>query len=59
MAWDCNEDKNVTYLDVSILVADYFESGYLPGEISADIIEDGIVNYLDVSSLVSHYGESY
>lgn len=58
-AWDCDENRFVNYLDVSIVVSNYGTSGYLPGEIPADIVENGIVNYLDISSLVSHYGESY
>jgi len=58
-AWDCNEDKTIDYLDASILVSNYGGSGYLPGEISSDIVEDGTINYLDGSLLVTHYGESY
>jgi hypothetical protein len=58
-AWDCNEDRNVNYLDVSIVMASYLITDRQPGEIPADIVEDGAVNYLDISSVTSHYGESY
>jgi len=58
-AWDCNEDRIVNYLDISVVISIYGDTGYLPGEIPADIVEDGDVNYLDISILISHYGESY
>jgi hypothetical protein len=59
MAWDCNEDREVDYLDISIVSFAYGTLGYLSGEIRADIIEEGAINYLDLSSLVRHYAESY
>ena len=58
-AWDCDENKVVNYLDISVVVSHYGNSGFISGEIPADIIEDGVVNYLDISSLISHYGQSY
>ena len=56
--WDINQDGVVNYLDVSLLVNHYGDTG-TPGWIPEDINQDGIVNYLDVSLLVNHYGESY
>jgi hypothetical protein len=59
MAWDINEDRNVTYLDASLFVADYGKTGYQNGELPEDIDNDGDVDYLDASLLIAHYGESY
>jgi len=58
-AWDCDENRVVNYLDVSIVVSSYSTSGFIPGGVPADIIEDGVVNYLDASSVISHYHETY
>jgi len=54
-AWDINQDAVVNYLDLSLLVADYGETGFLP----ADINSDEVVDYLDVSMFVNHYLEEY
>jgi hypothetical protein len=56
--WDLNQDGYVNYLDASIFVSSYLDTGP-SGWIMADINDDGIVNYLDASILVSHYGEVY
>jgi len=56
--YDINEDGYTNYLDISLLVSNYGESG-APGWIPEDINDDGTINYLDISSLISHYGESY
>jgi hypothetical protein len=56
--WDINQDGKVDYLDMSMLVCHYGESG-TPGWIPEDVNDDGKVNYLDISLVVVHYGESY
>jgi hypothetical protein len=63
--WDVNHDGTDSYLDVSLMVGHYGETG-LPtrpprgrGEYRWDIDGDGDVDYLDVSALVYHYGESW
>ncbi len=58
-AWDLNVDRNVNYLDVSILVSHYALRVTPPGKDSWDINDDTYTNYLDVSSLVSHYSQYY
>jgi len=58
MAWDIDGDRDVDYLDASVVIYYYGDSGS-PAWIPADINNDGTVNYLDASLLVTHYGESY
>jgi hypothetical protein len=56
--WDINKDGRVNYLDASLLISHYGQTG-TPGWIPEDIVADGDIQYLDMSSLVHHYGESY
>jgi len=56
--WDFNEDGWTNYLDVSILVEAYGDTGP-PGWIPSDLNSDGLVNYLDASIIIDHYGETY
>lgn len=54
-AEDINHDGDINYLDASLLVSRYGESGP-PGWVRSDINKDGIINYLDASAFVSNYG---
>jgi len=56
--WDINHDGVTNYLDASLLVLHYGESGPA-GWIREDINEDGTVNYLDASIFIAHYGETW
>jgi len=56
--WDINHDGVTNYLDASILVNRYGQSG-TPGWVRADIVRDGDVDGLDVSSFVFHYLEGW
>jgi hypothetical protein len=54
-AEDINHDGDINYLDASLLVSNYGNSGP-PGWVRSDINKDGIINYLDASAFVSNYG---
>lgn len=58
MAWDTDEDRDVDYQDVSLMVANYHNS-CTAGQYGWDILADGYGDYLDVSLLVTYYGDSY
>lgn len=55
---DVNHDGDVDYLDASLIVHHYGESGDPggPGDVRWDINSDSIVNYLDASLFVTEYG---
>lgn len=58
-AWDLNVDRQINYLDISIIVAHYLETVSPSGSETYDINNDGTTNYLDLSSVVAHYLEVY
>ena len=59
IAWDINEDRDVNYLDISLMATHYSEAVSPAGSDGWDINNDTNTNYLDISLLVSHYGDSY
>jgi len=58
-AWDLNEDGQITYLDISILISHYMQSVTPEGSLPWDIDDNGKGNYVDISFIVHHYGETY
>lgn len=52
--WDINLDGIVNYLEISLIVSTYAQTG-TPGWIPEDINDDGRINYIDVSFVVGHY----
>ena len=51
--WDINKDGVINILDLTLVAANFGETGDIP----ADVNEDGVVNILDLTLVASHFGE--
>ena len=51
--WDVNKDGVINILDLTLVAANFGETGPTP----ADVNGDGVVNILDLTLVASHFGE--
>ena len=52
-AWDVNKDGVINILDLTLVAANFGETGDIP----ADVNGDNVVNILDLTLVASHFGE--